>query len=61
MSTPATQSPPLASGTDDLADVLVIGGGPAGAWAALGATASSGAGALPRAGRRPLESTTAIS
>ncbi|WP_437758910.1 hypothetical protein [Sorangium sp. So ce1389] len=30
MSTPATLSPPLASDTDDLADVLVIGGGPAG-------------------------------
>ncbi|WP_437626045.1 FAD-dependent oxidoreductase [Sorangium sp. So ce1151] len=40
MSTPATLSPPLASDTDDLADVLVIGGGPAGAWAALGAAAS---------------------
>ncbi|WP_437513771.1 FAD-dependent oxidoreductase [Sorangium sp. So ce1099] len=40
MSTPATLPPPLASDTDDLADVLVIGGGPAGAWAALGAAAS---------------------
>ncbi|WP_437614301.1 FAD-binding protein [Sorangium sp. So ce834] len=40
MSTPATPSPPRASEIDDVADVLVIGGGPAGAWAALGAVAS---------------------
>ncbi|WP_437727485.1 FAD-binding protein [Sorangium sp. So ce861] len=40
MSTPATPSPPRAPAIDDVADVLVIGGGPAGAWAALGAVAS---------------------
>ncbi|WP_437562053.1 FAD-binding protein [Sorangium sp. So ce542] len=40
MSTPATPSPPRASEIDDVADILVIGGGPAGAWAALGAVAS---------------------
>ncbi|WP_437320091.1 FAD-dependent oxidoreductase [Sorangium sp. So ce385] len=40
MSTPATPSPPRTPEIDDVADVLVIGGGPAGAWAALGAVAS---------------------
>ncbi|WP_437878097.1 FAD-dependent oxidoreductase [Sorangium sp. So ce513] len=40
MSSPEALSPPLAPEIDDFADVLVIGGGPAGAWAALGAAAS---------------------
>ncbi|WP_437680821.1 FAD-dependent oxidoreductase [Sorangium sp. So ce131] len=40
MNTPVQPSPPSASETDGFADVLVIGGGPAGAWAALGAAAS---------------------